>query len=119
MESNLFDVHDRPKQGYVVAKENGFTLALDTTLTPELIREGFVRELIRQIQVMRKDAGFAVEQRIIAEITSDENADAIKEYADRIMTDILATELTSVTDPAIDRTVEISGSNVNIKLKLA
>lgn len=119
LESNLFDVHDRPKKDYVVAKENGFTLALNTALNPELIREGFVRELIRQIQVMRKDAGFAVEQRIIAEISAADMQDAVTEYSDKIMADILATALAKVTNPAIERTVDVAGAEVNIKLVLA
>ncbi len=114
------DVHDRPKQGYVVAKEQKFVLALDTILTPELIREGFIRETIRQIQVLRKDAGFAVEQRIKASIVSadSEATAAIAEYADRIKADILATELTEITDPAIEKTLVVGDKEVVIKLKL-
>lgn len=115
----MFDCHDRPKQGFVVAKENGITLALDTTLTAELIKEGFIRETIRQIQVLRKDAGFAVEQRIKASICGDEDANAaIKEYAERIKADILATELCDLADADIENTVTIGEKELVIKLKL-
>lgn len=120
LNKELFDIHDRPKEGFVVTKENGFTLALDTVLTQELKREGFIRETIRQIQVLRKDAGFAVEQRIKAEITTDDNMakEAVKEYADRIKADILATELTELTDPSIVREVEVGNVKITIKLQL-
>ena len=121
LDKTVLDVHDRPKEGFVVAKENGFTLALDTRLTDELLREGFVRETIRQIQVLRKDAGFAVEQRIVAEIDAkDEFAKAaLTEYGEKIKTDILATALCPVADAAIEREVEVNDSKLVIKLKLA
>lgn len=120
LESALFDIHDRPKAGFIVAKENGFTLALDTKLTAELIQEGFVRETIRQIQVLRKDAGFAVEQRIQAEIvTFDADAEAaVKTYEERIKTDILATSLTKTENATIEREIEVGNSKLIIKLVL-
>jgi len=115
----MFDVHDRPKQGFAVAKENGFTLALDTALTPELLKEGFIRETIRQIQVLRKDAGFAVEQRIKAHISGDEEtAEAIAEYADRIKADILATSLEDFDNAAVEKTIAVGQKELTIKLKL-
>ena len=47
-------------EGYVSEQDNEVTVVLDTNLTPELIEEGFVRELISKIQTMRKEAGFEV-----------------------------------------------------------
>ena len=80
-----------------------------------------MRETIRQIQVLRKDAGFAVEQRIVAEIDAkDEFAKAaLTEYGEKIKTDILATALCPVADAAIEREVEVNDSKLLIKLKLA
>lgn len=117
---DMFDCHDRPKSGFIVAKENGFTLALNVVLTPELIREGMVRETIRQIQVLRKDAGYAVEQRIKASITTADAdlSQAITEYADRIKADILATELTDIVAPDIEKTISVGQKELVIKLKL-
>ena len=117
---DVFDVHTRPKEGFVVSAENGFTLALDTVLDAALVREGFIRETIRQIQVLRKEADFAVEQRIKAEIKTfdDEAALAVSEYADRIKTDILCTELTTVSDPAVEKEITVGQSKLVIKLKL-
>ena len=51
-------------EGYVTQSDNNITVVLDTNLTPELIEEGFVREIISKIQTMRKDAGFEVMDHI-------------------------------------------------------
>ena len=51
----LIDEHQ--KEGYAVVTDRGYTVVLDTTLTPELIEEGNVREIVSKIQTMRKDAG--------------------------------------------------------------
>lgn len=121
LNSNLFDKHDRPKANFTVAKENTFTLALDTTMTKDLMKEGFMRETIRQIQVLRKEAGFAVEQRIIAsfENTDEFVSDAVGEYEDKIKQDILATEIVDVLDTTVSKEIEVSGHSFTIKLKLA
>ena len=58
----LIDV--KQKEGYCSVADGGYTVALDTTLTPELIEAGLVRELISKIQTMRKEAGFVVTDRI-------------------------------------------------------
>ena len=50
--------------GYAVAEENGVLCALDTTVTPELVAEGLARELVRNIQDARKEAGFAISDRV-------------------------------------------------------
>ena len=52
-------------EGYVSASENGLTVVLDVHLTPELIAEGILRELVSKIQTMRKEAGFEVTDRIV------------------------------------------------------
>ena len=118
LKGNLFDAHDRPKTGFVVTTENARTLALDTTLDDELVAEGIVRELIRQIQVMRKDAGFAVEQRIYAEINAADEvaASAIAKYADKIKADILAEALTAIAAPEAEADFNIQSHDVKVKL---
>ena len=52
------------KEGYITTTENNVSVVLDTNLTPELIEEGFVREIISKVQTMRKEAGFEVQDRI-------------------------------------------------------
>ena len=51
-------------EGYVSESDHTITVVLDTNLTPELIEEGFVRELVSKIQTMRKEAGFEVMDKI-------------------------------------------------------
>lgn len=121
LESALFDKHDRPKEGFAVDKEGAVTLALDKRLTKELLCEGFVRETIRKIQVMRKDAGFAVEQRIKASIrcADDAGKEALKSYEDKIKADILCTELCDDSDWTAEESCAICGHDITIRLKLA
>ncbi|MBN1955829.1 MAG: isoleucine--tRNA ligase [Anaerolineae bacterium] len=57
-------VRQEPRQGLAVAAEYGVTVAVDTTLTPELVAEGLAREVIRRLQTLRKEAGFRLDDRI-------------------------------------------------------
>lgn len=120
LKPELFERHFRPKANFIVTTENKRTLALNTEIDENLLAEGIVRELIRQIQVLRKEAGFAVEQRIIAEITSDDEtaADAITEFADRIKQDILANTLGQIENPVIEKTFRVQDYDINVKLAL-
>lgn len=120
LESNILDCHDRPKANFVVAKEQIGTFAIDTTMTEDLITEGFVRETIRKIQVMRKDANFAVEQRIKVAILSEDEfvMDAVKEYNERIKQDILATEILSDLSTEFVTEVEIGEYKFVVKLAI-
>ena len=52
------------KEGFVASSDKGITVVMDINLTPELIEEGFVREIVSKIQTMRKDAGFEVMDKI-------------------------------------------------------
>ncbi|MGQ9584118.1 MAG: isoleucine--tRNA ligase [Anaerolineae bacterium] len=58
-------VEMHPREGFAVAEEAGCLVALDTRLTDELIQEGRAREVVRQIQTLRKEAGFRIEDRIV------------------------------------------------------
>ena len=69
-------------EGYVSEGDNAVTVVLDTNLTPELIEEGFVRELVSKIQTMRKEADFEVTNHInIYQDTNDRIAEIIKAHA--------------------------------------
>ena len=67
------------KPGFVAATERELTVVLDTNLTPALVEEGFVREVISKIQTMRKDADFDVTDRIAVAIEADEKLTGILE----------------------------------------
>ncbi len=82
------------KEGYVTEAEGGITVVLDTNLTPELIEEGFVREIISKLQNMRKEAGFEVQDRIrLYYADNDRLAKVIKENAAQIAEEVLADEI--------------------------
>jgi isoleucyl-tRNA synthetase len=118
LSADMFEKHDRPKKDFTVAADGNITLALDTSMTAELEREGLIRELIRKIQVLRKNAGFAVEQRIRASIVSEDEEiiAAVDEYADKIKADILATELCDNFDTDVVDETEINGHRFTIRL---
>lgn len=118
LDSAMFDKHDRPKDGFAVGTEGDIVLALDKRLTKELVKEGFVRELIRKVQVMRKDADFAVEQRIKASFVCEdkEGEEAIKEYAEKIKTDILCVAIEKDIVSKVEEKADIAGHTVTIKL---
>ena len=67
------------KEGFFCTSDRGITVALNVTLTPELIEEGYVRELISKIQTMRKDADFSVTDHINVSIEGSEKVSAIYE----------------------------------------
>ena len=86
-------------EGYVTEGDNTVTVVLDTNLTPELVEEGFVRELISKIQTMRKEAGFEVMDKISIYYHADEKvADIFNKYENDIMGDVLGTEVVAEAD---------------------
>ena len=79
------------KDGYVTEEDNYVTVVLDTNLTPELIEEGFVREVISKIQTMRKEAGFEVMDYIsVYQANNDKIAELMKSNADEIKNEVMA-----------------------------
>ncbi len=83
------------KPGFTALEDRGVTVALDTALSEDLIREGYAREVISKIQTMRKEAGFEVTDRIgIAYSADDKLAEAIEDCADMIRKGTLAVSLT-------------------------
>ena len=67
------------------------TVVLDTNLTPELIEEGFVREIISKVQTMRKEAGFEVMDHIaVYQDDNDKIAELLKAHADEIKAEVMA-----------------------------
>lgn len=81
-------------EGYVSDSDNGITVVLDTNLTPELIEEGYVRELISKLQTMRKEAGFEVTDHIRVYQTENEKiAEILKKHEEEIRRIVLAEEI--------------------------
>ncbi|MGH3000381.1 MAG: DUF5915 domain-containing protein, partial [Gaiellaceae bacterium] len=78
-------------QGFAVASADGVTVALDTTLDDELLLEGRVRDLIRQVNSMRKEQGLELTDRIVLTLPAD--AEPLLRWEDRIKKDVLAVEI--------------------------
>ena len=81
-------------EGYVSESDGETSVVLDTNLTPELIEEGFVREIISKIQTMRKKAGFEVMDKIVVYAHgNDKIQDVMKAHEDEIKSEVLADEM--------------------------
>ena len=81
-------------EGYVSESDGETSVVLDTNLTPELIEEGFVREIISKIQTMRKEAGFEVMYKIVVYAHgNDKIQDVMKAHEDEIKSEVLADEM--------------------------
>ncbi|SHO52935.1 isoleucine--tRNA ligase [Anaerocolumna xylanovorans] len=100
-------------EGFVSDSDKGITVVLETRLTPELIEEGFVRELISKIQTMRKDAGFEVMDHILIYQEGNEVIKGIFERnAEEIKSEVLAEEITLGETKGFTKEWNINGENV-------
>ena len=93
----------------------------DLTITPELKREGLMREIVRHVQSARKQAGLQIDDRIVLSISSDDSeiSQAIDAFADVIKAETLAVELNSAVNESEKYDVKIEGKLVEISLKKA
>ena len=104
-------------EGFVTEGDNYVTVVLDTQLTPELIEEGFVRELISKIQTMRKEADFEVMDHIGISYVADEKVAAIFEkYGADIMSEVLAEEITANNLTGYEKEWNINGEKVTLSV---
>ena len=112
----LIDEHQ--KEGYAVVTDRGYTVVLDTTLTPELIEEGNVREIVSKIQTMRKDAGFEVMDHIVIYCDgSDKVAEILTRNKDSISEDTLADDIVTGKTDGFTKEQDINGENVTLGVK--
>ena len=97
------------------------SVVYDLTITPELKREGLMREIVRHVQSARKQAGLQIDDRIILSISSDDSeiSQAVDAFADVIKSETLAVELNSAADESEKYDVKIEGKLVEISLKKA
>ena len=103
------------KSGFVTESDSKLAVVLDTNLTPELIEEGFVREIVSKIQTMRKEAGFEVMDRI--NIYADGNdvvSGVIERNTDSIKGDVLAEEISVGTPKGYVKEWNINGETVTL-----
>ena len=97
------------------------SVVYDLTITPELKREGLMREIVRHVQSARKQAGLQIDDRIVLSISSDDSeiSQAIDAFADVIKSETLAVELNSVVNESEKYDAKIEGKLVEISLKKA
>ena len=106
-------ITEQPKSGWTVASHDGESVALDLTLTPDLIASGQVREVIRFLQEARKMQGFEISDRIL--IDYNLNADALSAIADAmkyIQNEVLALQMTH------DSTLPLGENDLGLSAKL-
>ena len=97
------------------------SVVYDLTITPELKREGLMREIVRHVQSARKQAGLQIDDRIVLSISSDDSeiSQAIDAFADVIKAETLAVELNSAAGESEKYDAKIEGKLVEISLKKA
>ena len=102
-------------EGYFAVSDKGVTVALDTNLTPELIEEGFVREIVSKIQTMRKEAGFEVMDRITVYADGNDKVQTIlKRNADSVLGDVMATALKCGETAGFVKEWNVNGETVTL-----
>lgn len=99
-EEYLALIRDEVNVKKVIVQTGGTECSLDLTMTPELVREGTVREIVRRVNAMRKNAGLTIEDRIEVFVESPESevATALEEHRDALVTGVLATSLRTTGD---------------------
>ena len=105
-------------EGYVSESDHTITVVLDTNLTPELIEEGFVRELVSKIQTMRKEAGFEVMDKIrVYAKDNDKIVSIMKNHGDEIKSEVLAEEIVTGETKGYEKEWNINSEKVNMAVE--
>ena len=115
-EDLLIDVAQ--KEGFVTEADNYVTVVLDTNLTPELIEEGFVYELISKIQTMRKESGFEVMDHILVSLNGNDRLSEIAaKNKDAICGKVLAEDIVSGRELSVSKEWNVNGEKVAISIE--
>ena len=105
-------------EGYVSESDHTITVVLDTNLTPELIEEGFVRELVSKIQTMRKEAGFEVMDKIrVYAKDNDKIVDIMKNHGDEIKSEVLAEDIVTGETKGYEKEWNLNSEKVTMAVE--
>ena len=105
-------------EGYMTEGDASVTVVLDTNLTPKLLEEGFVREIISKLQTMRKEAGFEVMDKIAVSYTADKKAAAVFDRnKDVIQSEVLAVSITADNLSGYSKEWNINGEKVTLSVE--
>jgi isoleucyl-tRNA synthetase len=113
-------VEETPAPGYVIVADGGLKAALDTRRSPELEREGWIRELVHRIQNHRKDTGLLLTDRVRLRLGIDDALrDAVASYREFIEGEVLAWELEIGPPDAEHETWDVDGTTVTVSMAVA
>ncbi|MCB8922870.1 MAG: isoleucine--tRNA ligase [Ardenticatenaceae bacterium] len=115
-------VQTESRGGLAVASDKGVTVAVDTALTPELVQEGYARDLVRAINNMRKEAGLEISDRIELGYTAvGDVAAALQNFADYVKQETLTRTLSEglLADALFQQTVPVGDQEVRLALRKA
>ncbi|MCD7882368.1 MAG: isoleucine--tRNA ligase [Lachnospiraceae bacterium] len=102
-------------EGYVSENSGEITVVIDTTLTPELIEEGFVREIVSKIQTMRKEAGFEVMDKIRVSVNGNEKIASVMQRAEKeILSEVMAVEAVYSSSVGYSKEWNINGETATL-----
>ena len=102
-------------EGYVSDGDNEITVVLDTKLTPELVEEGYVREIISKVQTMRKEADFQVTDKILLSCRGNEKIESLLEKnKEEIQSEVLALDVKIGETTGYEKDWNINGENVTL-----
>ena len=108
-------IESAQKPGFASNSDHGVTVVLDTNLTPELIEEGYMRELVSKIQTMRKESGFEVMDNIRVYLSGSEIIkDIVKKNFDEIKGEVLAKDVVFDTEFAVSKDWDLNGQQVKL-----
>ncbi len=121
---DLFIKQTKAKPGIVSSEfSNLGAVALDTTISDELLREGILRDVVRQCQIIRKEAGYTVEQRVIVAVKTDDKLieESLKTKLDYILNELLADDfiINGKIESDLEKTVDINDREVSLAVKKA
>ena len=108
-------IESAQKPGFASNSDHGVTVVLDTNLTPELIEEGYMRELVSKIQTMRKESGFEVMDNIRVYISGSATIkDIVRKNFDEIKGEVLAKDVVFDTEFATSKNWDLNGQQVKL-----
>ena len=122
LDGNDVLVQTESRGGLAVASDKGVTVAVDTELTPELVQEGYARDLVRAINNMRKEAGLEISDRIeLAYTAVADVALALQNFADYVKQETLTLDLSAgvLADALFEQSLQIGEQEVTLTLRKA
>jgi isoleucyl-tRNA synthetase len=112
-------INIKEKENYSAIENNNYFAIIETTITKDLKEEGIVRDLVRNIQTLRKEADFNVEDRILLGIKTSKTIDeAIENHKEYLKTETLAKSIDKIVDTIdIEKEIKLDGESVNISIQ--